>query len=169
MIIAVTSRKQESYKLACSKRRQIDGDHYSEVFPAPSATASPHFNPHRGDLSSRQRSGTIVDINQGATDHSSAKVALWSRGAAAMSSRVGPIVLVLTGLLGAPAQAQPLLPAWETNITLTQDDLDLIHRTVDTQIHGKPLGTSASWVNPNTGNAGTIKLLHKFRKGNLQY
>ena len=54
------------------------------------------------------------------------------------------------------------------HITLTQDDLDLIHRTVDTQIHGKPLGTSASWVNPNTGNAGTLKLLHKFKKGNLQ-
>jgi hypothetical protein len=50
-----------------------------------------------------------------------------------MTSRVGPIVLVLTGLLSAPAQAQLLLgPAWESNITLTQDDLDLIHRTVDT-------------------------------------
>jgi surface antigen len=86
-----------------------------------------------------------------------------------MTSRVGPIVLVLTGLLSAPAQAQLLFgPAWESNITLTQDDLDLIHRTVDTQIHGKPVGTTASWSNPNTGNAGTIKLVRRFRKGNLQ-
>jgi surface antigen len=86
-----------------------------------------------------------------------------------MSSRVGPIVLVLTGLLSAPALAQLLLgPVWESNITLTQDDLDLIHRTVDTQIHGEPVGTTASWSNPNTGNAGTIKLVRKFRKGNLR-
>src|SRR6202040_681591 len=64
--------------------------------------------------------------------------------------------------------AAALGPAWESNITLTQDDLDLIHRTVDTQIHGKPVGTTASWSNPNTGNAGTIKLVRRFRKGNLQ-
>jgi surface antigen len=86
-----------------------------------------------------------------------------------MASRVGPIFVVLTGLLSAPAQAQLLFgPAWESNITLTQEDLDLIHRTVDTQIHGKPVGTAASWSNPNTGNAGTIKLVRKLRKGNLQ-
>jgi hypothetical protein len=60
-----------------------------------------------------------------------------------MSGRVGPIVLVLTGLLSASAQAQLLLgPVWESNITLKQDDLDLIHRTVGTQIHGKPVGTT---------------------------
>jgi surface antigen len=86
-----------------------------------------------------------------------------------MPTRVRSIVLVLAGLLSAPAQAQLLLgPVWESNITLTQDDLDLIHRTVDTQIHGKPVGTTASWSNPNTGNAGTIKLVRKFRKGNLR-
>jgi hypothetical protein len=86
-----------------------------------------------------------------------------------MYNRIKPIALVLAGLLGGPAQAQLLLgPAWESNITLTQGDLDLIHRTVDTQIHGKPVGTTASWSNPDTGNAGTIKLLHKFRKGNLR-
>jgi surface antigen len=86
-----------------------------------------------------------------------------------MASRVGPIFVVLTGLLSTPTQAQLLFgPAWESNITLTQEDLDLIHRTVDTKIHGKPVGTTASWSNPNTGNAGTIKLVRKFRKGNLQ-
>lgn len=75
---------------------------------------------------------------------------------AATSGRVRPLVLALVGLLSAPAQAQLLLgPVWESNITLTQDDLDLIHRTVDTQIHGNPVGTTASWINPNTGNAGT--------------
>jgi surface antigen len=78
------------------------------------------------------------------------------------------MALLLAGLLGDPTQAQLLLgPAWESNITLAQSDLDLIHRTVDTEIHGKPVGTTASWSNPETGNAGTIKLLRKFKKGNL--
>jgi hypothetical protein len=73
-----------------------------------------------------------------AADHSSFKGTDMTSWSAPMSSRVGPIVLVLTGLLSAPGQAQLLLgPVWESNITLTQDDLDLIHRTVDTQIHGK--------------------------------
>ena len=68
-----------------------------------------------------------------------------------MSGRVGPIALVLAGLLSASAQAQLLLgPVWESNITLKQDDLDLIHRTVDTQIHGKPVGTIAVWSTPAT-------------------
>ena len=87
---------------------------------------------------------------------------------AAVYSRIMPMALLLAGLLGEPTQAQLLLgPVWESNITLTQGDLDLIHRTVDTEIHGKPVGTTASWSNPETGNAGTIKLLRKFRKGNL--
>ena len=50
---------------------------------------------------------------------------------------------------------------FESNITLKQDDIDLIHQTVDQKIHGKPVGTTASWSNPNTGNSGTIKLLKK--------
>jgi hypothetical protein len=85
-----------------------------------------------------------------------------------MSGQVTAIGLVLISLLTGSAKAQPLLPAWETDIARTQADLDLIHRTVDTQIHGKPVGTSASWINPNTGNAGTIKLLRRYRKGNLK-
>jgi hypothetical protein len=46
-------------------------------------------------------------------------------------------------------------------------DLDLIRRTVDTQIHGKPGGTTASWTNPNSGTTD-IKLLRRFRRRNLQ-
>lgn len=85
-----------------------------------------------------------------------------------MYSRIRPMALVLASLLAEPAQAQLMLgPAWESNITLTQGDLDLIHRTVDTEVHGKPVGTTASWNNPETGNAGTIKLVRKLRKGNL--
>src|SRR5436189_645419 len=79
-----------------------------------------------------------------------------------------PMALAIVALLGDPAQAQLMFgPTWESNIALTQGDLDLIHRTVDTEVHGKPVGTTASWSNPETGNAGTVKLLRKFKKANL--
>ena len=41
-----------------------------------------------------------------------------------------------------------MLPTWETHITLTQRDLDIIHNAVTGQIHGKPVGTIAAWSNP---------------------
>ena len=75
-----------------------------------------------------------------------------------MYNRILPVTLVLVALLGDPAQAQLMFgPTWESNITLTQGDLDLIHRAVDTEVHGKPVGTTASWGNPETGNAGKKK------------
>jgi surface antigen len=65
----------------------------------------------------------------------------------------------------ASAEAQ-LLPTWETQITLTQQDLDMIRNAVTNQVHGKPVGTSASWSNPSSGNSGTVKLVKKLtRKG----
>jgi hypothetical protein len=45
------------------------------------------------------------------------------------------------------AQAQ-LLPTWETQITPTQQDLDMIRGALTNQVHGKPVGTTASWSNP---------------------
>src|SRR5271169_2379896 len=59
-----------------------------------------------------------------------------------------PFVAAL--MIAATAQAQ-LLPTWETHITLTQQDLDMIH--------GKPVGTTASWTNPASGNSGSIRLV----------
>jgi surface antigen len=79
-----------------------------------------------------------------------------------------PIIILIVALFASPsAQAQGLFLGFESNITLKQDDIDLIHQTVDQKIHGKPVGTTASWSNPNTGNAGTIKLVKKIRKKNL--
>ncbi len=78
------------------------------------------------------------------------------------------VVLILAGLAATSARAQLLGPSWESNVVLKQDDIDIIHRTVDQQVHGKPVGTTASWSNPATGNAGTIKLLKKNPSKNLQ-
>jgi surface antigen len=58
-----------------------------------------------------------------------------------------------------PVQAQLLGSLWETNVTLTRADLDMIRATLAHQIHGKPAGTSASWSDPASGNSGTVTLL----------
>jgi surface antigen len=78
------------------------------------------------------------------------------------------VLLIFAGFCGGPAQAQLLGPGWETNITLKQEDLDMIHRLVIQQIHGKPVGTTGNWSNPNTGNAGSVKLVKKYQSKNRQ-
>jgi surface antigen len=83
-----------------------------------------------------------------------------------MSLPVKALIPVI-GLLAASAQAQ-LLPTWETNIVLSQQDLDLIHGAVSNQIHGKPVGTTASWSNPASGNSGLIKLGKKLARKSQQ-
>jgi surface antigen len=83
----------------------------------------------------------------------------------------GPLKLLLpiiAGLASAATQAQLLGPSFESNITLTQDDLDKMRQTVNQQIHGKPVETTASWANPNSKNSGTIKLLKKFNARNMR-
>jgi hypothetical protein len=57
---------------------------------------------------------------------------------------VRPLILVIAGLASPAAQAQFLGLGFESNITLTQQDLDLIRQTVNQQIHGKPAGATAS-------------------------
>jgi surface antigen len=76
-----------------------------------------------------------------------------------------PFVAAL--MIAAPAQAQ-LLPTWETHVTLTQQDLDMIRGAVTNQVHGKPLGTTAIWTNQASGNSGSIKLVKKLARKNQQ-
>ena len=83
----------------------------------------------------------------------------------------GPIkllLLIIAGLVGSAAQAQLLGPAFESGITLTQEDLDKMRQTVNQQIHGKPVGTTSSWANPSSKNSGAIKLIKKFKAYNMQ-
>ena len=79
-----------------------------------------------------------------------------------MSIPIKPLVLVVAALASAAAQAQLLGLGFESNVTLTQDDLDTIHRAVTQQIHERSVGTTATWSNPNSKNSGTIRLLKKF-------
>ena len=77
-----------------------------------------------------------------------------------MSPRVKVLIAIAVGLMAGSSHAQ-LLPTWETQITLTQQDLDMMRSTVTDQIHGKPAGTTAKWSNPASRNSGSIELLKK--------
>ncbi len=57
------------------------------------------------------------------------------------------------------AQAQLLGLAWETNVTLTRADLDMIKTSLAQRIHNQRLGATASWSNPESGNSGSVTLL----------
>jgi surface antigen len=80
---------------------------------------------------------------------------------------IKPLVLAIAGLASPAAEAQLLGLGFESNITLTQQDLDMIRQTVNQQIHGKPVGATASWSNPSSQNSGTIRLLKKFPARNM--
>jgi surface antigen len=85
-----------------------------------------------------------------------------------MSLPVKALAPFVAGLMiAALAQAQ-LLPTWETNIILTQQDLDMIHGAVTNQIHGRSAGTVASWSNLASGNSGSVKLVKKLIRKHQQ-
>ena len=60
-----------------------------------------------------------------------------------MSMPVKAVVLVAALIVSLPARAQFLGLGLESNIELTKQDLAIIHRTVDEQVHGRTVGTSA--------------------------
>ena len=71
--------------------------------------------------------------------------------------------VLLAGIIAwLPAQAQYLGSGIKTSVELTQQDLAAIHHTVDTRVHGKAVGTTAKWQNPDTGNSGKVTLAKKF-------
>src|SRR6516165_2006668 len=70
-----------------------------------------------------------------------------------MSIAVRVLFAIFAGFATASAQAQ-LLPAWETNIVLTQQDLDMIHGVVTNQVHGKPVETCRFLVHPGLRKLG---------------
>ena len=54
------------------------------------------------------------------------------------------------------------------NVELKKQDLDMIHRTVNEQVHGKPVGTTAKWSNPESHHSGKIALVRKFTRNGQQ-
>ncbi|MBV8119362.1 MAG: hypothetical protein JO081_05415 [Alphaproteobacteria bacterium] len=81
-----------------------------------------------------------------------------------MSSPIRVIVLCAVLVAWLPAQAQFLGLGLETNIELTKQDLAIIRQTVSEQVHGKPVGTTAKWTNPESRNSGKIALVRKFTR-----
>jgi len=86
----------------------------------------------------------------------------------AMPISIKPLAFAVAALASTVAQAQLLGPSFESNITLTREDLDMMRQTVTQQIHGKPVGTTATWSNPTSKNSGTVKLLKKFSARNMR-
>jgi surface antigen len=85
-----------------------------------------------------------------------------------MSPSLKIVIPVAVGFMVAAAAQAQLLPTWETHIVLSQQDLDMIHNAVTNQIHGKSVGTAASWSNPASGNSGSIKLGKKLARKSQQ-
>jgi surface antigen len=85
-----------------------------------------------------------------------------------MPNLIKPLAFSFAAFVSLAAQAQPLGPSFESSIVLTREDLDIMRQTVTQQIHGKPVGTTASWSNPDSKNSGTIKLLKKFTARNMR-
>jgi hypothetical protein len=85
-----------------------------------------------------------------------------------MSRSIKAFLPLVAGLLLTGVAQAPLLPTWETHITLTQQDLDMIREAVTNQVYGKPVGAKADWRNPASGNSGSIKLVKKLTRQNQQ-
>ena len=81
-----------------------------------------------------------------------------------MSSSLRVIVVCAALVTWVPAEAQFLGPGLESNVELTQQDLDIIRHTVNEQVHGKPIRTTAKWSNPESQNSGKIELATKFTR-----
>lgn len=85
-----------------------------------------------------------------------------------MSNPIKVIALVAAVLVWLPAQAQYLGLGVETGIELTKQDLDIIRLTVNGQVHGRPVDTTAKWSNPASGNSGKVRLVKKFTRNKQQ-
>ncbi len=80
-----------------------------------------------------------------------------------MSLPIKATLAALMAFAASPAEAQWLGPHFGHNISLTRDDMQMMQAAV-TGIHGKPVGTAASWDNPQSGNSGAIELLKKLTR-----
>jgi surface antigen len=80
--------------------------------------------------------------------------------------RAPALALVFASCLALqPASAQGLMgPMWDTYVTLTRADMDMIRSILSQQIHNKKPGVSASWKNPESGNSGMVTLLNAFAR-----
>ena len=81
-----------------------------------------------------------------------------------MFSSLRVVVVCAALAVWLPARAQFLGFGLETNVELTKQDLDIIRHTVNEQVHGKRVGTTAKWSNPDSQNSGKITLVRKFKR-----
>ena len=68
-----------------------------------------------------------------------------------MSMPSKAIVAAMLLFVSLPAEAQFLGPGMKSNIELTKNDLAIMRGIVDAKIHGRSVGATASWSNPEFG------------------
>ena len=85
-----------------------------------------------------------------------------------MSSSLRVIAACAALVTWLPAQAQYLGPVLQTNVALTKQDLEIVRQTVNEQVHGKPVGTTVKWSNPDSENSGKVALVRKFTRSGEQ-
>jgi surface antigen len=85
-----------------------------------------------------------------------------------MSMPIRTAAFVAVALAWLPVQAQLLGLGIETNIELSRQDLAIIRQTVYNEVHGRPVGTTAKWSNPQSRNSGKISLVRKFTRNGQQ-
>jgi surface antigen len=78
------------------------------------------------------------------------------------SKAIVPLAAAMLLFVSLPAEAQFLGPGVRTNIELTKHDLAIMRGLVNAKIHGRSVGATASWSNPDSGNYGTMTLVRKY-------
>jgi len=68
------------------------------------------------------------------------------------------ILILLLALASSHAAAR-----WELSIPdIEASDMEMISKAVSIGLEGRPVGTTVSWDNEDSGNHGTVKLLKSF-------
>jgi surface antigen len=95
-----------------------------------------------------------------------------NRKAIGMLARVRRVVatsLLLLGLaaLTPPAAAQLVNPFGRDAISMSQEDLALMHEAIDTALNAQKAGAAASWKNEKTGRAGRVVVQRTFTRSDM--
>ena len=78
-----------------------------------------------------------------------------------MKAKSAALILAFTFLGEPQVMGQWFGPNWLSGTEITAQDRATISATVKEKIHGRRVGTIASWSNPVSGHFGTIRLLSK--------
>lgn len=80
-----------------------------------------------------------------------------------LTTAVPAAAAALLAAVPLPAAAQGLLPPGMHLDALNADDLNRMHAAAARLYERRSIGTMERWRNPNSGNAGSVRLLRQFQ------